>query len=107
MIWPFGKKINHADKAKTVRSQPRVSEPKRTWQLLQVEPALTCNLACGMGPWRGEAGRSDGSGLMDPRVWAVVKAWLDEGEMVDFTGGGEPLLQPRLHRWIRDAADAG
>ena len=68
---------------------------------------MTCNLACVMCPWRGESGRSDGSGLMDQRVWAAVKPWLHEAEMVDFTGGGEPLLQPRLHRWIRDAADAG
>ena len=107
MIWPFGKKTNHADKLGTVGSQPRIPESKRTWQLLQVEPALTCNLACVMCPWRGESGRSDGSGLMDQRVWAAVKPWLREVEMIDFTGGGEPLLQPRLHRWIRDAADAG
>ncbi len=49
-----------------------------------------------MFPWRGEAGRSDGSGLMNQRVWAGVKTWLQETEMVDFTGGGEPLLQPGL-----------
>ena len=107
MIWPFGKKTNHPDKGGPDGSQPHTPEPKRTWHLLQVEPALACNLACVMCPWRGESGRSDGSGLMDQRVWAAVKPWLREVEMVDFTGGGEPLLQPRLHRWIRDAADAG
>ena len=84
MIWPFEKKNNPPDKARAVRSPPRASESKRTWQLLQVEPALTCNLACVMCPWRGEAGRSDGSGLMDQRVWAAVKSWLHEVEMVDF-----------------------
>ena len=107
MIWPFGKKENHPDKTGPAPSRPRAPEPARTWRMLQVEPALTCNLACVMCPWRGESGRSDGSGLMDQRVWAAVKPWLHEAEMVDFTGGGEPLLQPRLHRWIRDAADAG
>lgn len=107
MIWPFEKKNNPPDKARAVRSPPRASESKRTWQLLQVEPALTCNLACVMCPWRGEAGRSDGSGLMDQRVWAAVKSWLHEVEMVDFTGGGEPMLQPHLREWLRDAADAG
>ncbi|MCB2147482.1 MAG: radical SAM protein, partial [Deltaproteobacteria bacterium] len=107
MIWPFDKKNNRPDKVGPVRSPPRVSALKRTWQLLQVEPALTCNLACVMCPWRGETGRSDGSGLMDQQVWAAVKPWLHEVEMVDFTGGGEPLLQPHLREWIRDAADAG
>jgi len=107
MIWPFGKKTNHPEKVLTIRSQPSVPEPKRTWQMLQVEPALTCNLACVMCPWRGETGRSDGSGLMDQRVWAAVKPWLHQAEMIDFTGGGEPLMQPGLHGWIRDAVDAG
>lgn len=107
MIWPFGKKNHHPDKAKDDSSQPRSLEPKRTWRLLQVEPAMTCNLACVMCPWRGEAGRSDGSGLMDSKVWAAVKPWLREAEMVDFTGGGEPLLQPDLNQLVGDAADAG
>jgi MoaA/NifB/PqqE/SkfB family radical SAM enzyme len=107
MIWPFGRKENQPDKTGPARSRPHAPEPARTWRMLQVEPALTCNLACVMCPWRGESGRSDGSGLMDQRVWAAVQPWLQEAEMVDFTGGGEPLLQPRLHRWIRDAADVG
>jgi MoaA/NifB/PqqE/SkfB family radical SAM enzyme len=107
MIWPFDKLTHRADKAGAVRSRPPVSKPKRTWQLLQVEPALACNLACVMCPWRGEAGRSDGSGLMDQRVWSAVKPWLNEAEMVDFTGGGEPLLQPRLDQWVGNAAAAG
>jgi len=107
MIWPFGKKPHQSDKAKGVSSPPRAPQPKRTWQMLQVEPAMTCNLACIMCPWREEAGRSDGSGLMDQRVWAAVKPWLHEVEMVDFTGGGEPLLQPNLSQWVGDAADAG
>ena len=104
MIWPFGKKTVHPDKIMPVRSRRREPDSTPTWRMLQVEPALACNLACVMCPWRGEAGRSDGSGLMDQCVWAAVKPWLHEAEMVDFTGGGEPLLQPRLHRWIRDAA---
>ena len=66
MIWPFGKKENHPDKTGPAPSRPRAPEPARTWRMLQVEPALTCNLACVMFPWRGESGRLDGSGLMDP-----------------------------------------
>ncbi len=107
MIWPFGRKTPAADKAQDDGSRRHSPAFRRTWRLLQVEPAMTCNLACIMCPWRGEAGRSDGSGLMGQRVWAVVKPWLHEAEMVDFTGGGEPLLQPNLSQWVKDAADAG
>lgn len=81
--------------------------PARTWRLLQVEPALTCNLACIMCPWHAEAGRSDGSGLMHARVWAAIRPWLHEADAVDFTGGGEPLLQPHLTQWVHDAVQAG
>jgi MoaA/NifB/PqqE/SkfB family radical SAM enzyme len=99
MIWPFGKKPVPSDKAVPDRSQRRDPEASRTLRMLQVEPAMACNLASVMCPWRGEPGRSDGSGLMDQRVWEAVKSCLHEVQMVDFTGGGEPLLQSRLHRY--------
>lgn len=98
MIWPFGEKENNPGMTGPARSRARAPESARTWRMLPVEPALTCNLASVMCPWRGESGR------MDQRVWAAVRPWLHEAEMVDFTGGGEPMLKPRLHRWIRDAA---
>jgi MoaA/NifB/PqqE/SkfB family radical SAM enzyme len=99
MIWPFNSSETTPD-----RNDPT---PRRTWRLLQVEPALTCNLACVMCPWRGEAGRSDGSGLMTQPVWAAIRPWLGEVETLDFTGGGEPLMHPRLPEWIRDSTAAG
>ena len=101
MVWPFRSHTKQGNKA--VHRTPPQTKPPRTWQMLQVEPALTCNLACVMCPWRQEPGRTDGSGLMGQGVWAAVKNWLHETDMVDFTGGGEPLLQPHLVEWIGDA----
>lgn len=44
---------------------------------------------------------------MAPSVWQAVKPHLQDVQSVDFTGGGEPLLQPRLAEWIGDARIAG
>ena len=107
MIWPFHRFRDHRSEERPSRPSADASPPPRTWRLLQVESALACNLACIMCPWRAEAGRSDGAGLMDDRVWAAIRPWLSEVDVLDFTGGGEPLLQPHLADWIRDAAGAG
>jgi MoaA/NifB/PqqE/SkfB family radical SAM enzyme len=44
---------------------------------------------------------------MRQEIWDAIKPRLSEALSVDFTGGGEPLLQPRLADWISDAKIAG
>ena len=80
---------------------------KRRWLLLQVESALACNLRCVMCPWKEIRKRAENKGLMTQEVWDAIRPHLPQAETVDFTGGGEPLLQPRLAEWIADAKSAG
>ena len=79
----------------------------RRWRLLQVEPALACNLRCVMCPWREIAENFEDRGLMSEEIWASIRPHLPEINSIDFTGGGEPLLQPNLPRWIAEAHSAG
>ncbi len=44
---------------------------------------------------------------MTHKVWDAIRPYLPEAQSVDFTGGGEPLLQPRLVEWITEAKSAG
>lgn len=44
---------------------------------------------------------------MSQAVWEAIRKHLSEVSSVDFTGGGEPLLQPKLEEWIADAKRAG
>jgi len=82
--------------------------PARRWRLVQVEASLACNLRCVMCPWvdirkaAGEAGA-----LMRPETWAAIREVLPDIGSVDFTGGGETLLQPKLEQWVADATNAG
>lgn len=80
---------------------------KRRWRLMQVETSLACNLKCVMCPWVEMRRESENRGIMAPEVWEAVKPFLPEIRSVDFTGGGEPLLQPRLADWITEAKSAG
>ncbi len=79
----------------------------RRWRLLQVESAIACNLKCIMCPWRDMAHKHSPKGLMAPEVWAAIAAHLNEIQSIDFTGGGEPLLQPHLVEWVLQAGEAG
>jgi short-subunit dehydrogenase/MoaA/NifB/PqqE/SkfB family radical SAM enzyme len=85
----------------------RKSLKKRPWRLFQVESAIACNLKCVMCPWREIAKKVENRGIMTPEVWQAIRPYLDRVQSVDFTGGGEPLLQPRLSEWIADATRAG
>ncbi|MGD8762778.1 MAG: radical SAM protein [Desulfobacteraceae bacterium] len=89
---------------KAIQKEP---PPKRRWRLLQVEPAIACNLQCVMCPWREMSKNSSNRGLMTSEVWEAIRPYLPEVRSIDFTGGGEPLLQPLLPDWIADAKDAG
>ena len=80
---------------------------KRPWRLFQVESAIACNLKCVMCPWREIAKKVENRGIMTQEVWQAIRPYLDRVQSVDFTGGGEPLLQPRLAEWIADATRAG
>ena len=80
---------------------------KRRWRLLQVESAIACNLDCVMCPWREITKNPQNRGLMSEEVWAAIRPYLSEVNSVDFTGGGEPLLQPKLEEWIAEAKNAG
>jgi short-subunit dehydrogenase/MoaA/NifB/PqqE/SkfB family radical SAM enzyme len=80
---------------------------KRPWRLFQVESAIACNLKCVMCPWREMAKKVENRGIMTEAVWQAIRPYLDRVQSVDFTGGGEPLLQPKLAEWIAEAAKAG
>jgi MoaA/NifB/PqqE/SkfB family radical SAM enzyme len=79
----------------------------RSWRLFQVESAIACNLKCVMCPWREMAKNAENRGIMAPAVWQAIRPYLNRVQSVDFTGGGEPLLQPKLAEWIADATKAG
>jgi MoaA/NifB/PqqE/SkfB family radical SAM enzyme len=80
---------------------------KRRWRLLQLESAVACNLRCLMCPWREITKNAENRGLMSQEIWESIRPHLSEIKSIDFTGGGEPLLQPNLPRWIAEASAAG
>lgn len=83
------------------------SSKKRRWRLLQIESSFACNLRCVMCPWREISKQANAKGIMTNKVWEAVRPYLSEAQSVDFTGGGEPLLQPRLVEWVVEAKSAG
>ena len=89
---------------RAVQKQP---PENRRWRLLQVESAIACNLRCVMCPWREITKDSRNRGLMSPEIWEAIRPYLPDVKSVDFTGGGEPLLQPKLEEWMADAKRAG
>lgn len=88
-----------------IATQPHDSD--RPWRLLQVETALACNLRCVMCPWKDYREKAVHGGIMSPAIWEAVRPHLKKAQTVDFTGGGEPLLQPNLVDWIREAKSEG
>jgi hypothetical protein len=67
-MWPFSTVPRKRDAADKREPNSAASVPKRTWQMLHVEPSLACNLACVMCPWQEEKGRFDRSGVMEPSM---------------------------------------
>lgn len=80
---------------------------KRRWRLLQVESSIACNLSCMMCPWKEISKKSGTRGIMSEKIWNAIRPHLKDVVSVDFTGGGEPLLQPNLFQWLEDAKSAG
>ena len=72
-----------------------------------MESALACNLKCVMCPWKDFRDQVRHGGIMQPEIWEAIRPHLRDVVSVDFTGGGEPLLQPKLIEWIIDANRAG
>ena len=72
-----------------------------------METAVACNLHCIMCPWHGVRRQKDNSGIMSQSVWDALCPYLLKVHSIDFSGGGEPLLQPRLAEWIQEAKAAG
>ncbi len=44
---------------------------------------------------------------MQQEIWTAVRPYLSLVRSIDFTGGGEPLLQPKLVDWISEARASG
>ncbi len=74
---------------------------------MQIESAIACNLDCVMCPWREIAENVENRGLMSQEIWQSIRPHLPDIKSIDFTGGGEPLLQPKLAEWITEANAAG
>ena len=89
------------------RPVQKETPPKRRWRLLQIESAIACNLRCIMCPWREIAKNDVNHGLMSQEIWESIRLHLNDIKSIDFTGGGEPLLQPKLAEWIAQANAAG
>lgn len=85
----------------------RKSLKKRPWRLLQVESAIACNLRCVMCPWAEVRKMAENRGIMSQQTWEAIRPHLTQVKSVDFTGGGEPLLQPNLIDWVGEAKSTG
>ncbi len=79
----------------------------RKWRLWQIEPARDCNLRCLMCPWHGLRSKRNGVMDMQEGTWRRLAPYLNEVQSIDFTGSGEPLLNPHLFEWLTEAGECG
>jgi short-subunit dehydrogenase/MoaA/NifB/PqqE/SkfB family radical SAM enzyme len=79
----------------------------RRWRLWQIETSIACNLNCVMCPWDQVRAAAGSDGLMKGEVWDALRPRLGEVASIDFSGGGEALMNPNLPSWIAEAHDAG
>ena len=109
IAWPtvIDKRLRHLRNSAVSESTESKPLEYRRWRLLQVESSIACNLRCIMCPWEQIRGQAENKGHMSPAVWEGLVPHLNEVRSVDFTGGGEPLLQPQLIDWIGQAKQAG
>jgi short-subunit dehydrogenase/MoaA/NifB/PqqE/SkfB family radical SAM enzyme len=94
------------NKAVAENSQIKPAQYRR-WRLWQVESSIACNLRCIMCPWEGVRQNTENRGHMSQAVWEALVPYLTDVKSIDFTGGGEPLLQKNLLSWITQAKTAG
>jgi short-subunit dehydrogenase/MoaA/NifB/PqqE/SkfB family radical SAM enzyme len=108
-IWPkwSDRRLAPLRDAAVARQTGQEPRPERRWRLWQIETSIACNLNCIMCPWKNERRQRLKTGDMPEDVWAALRPYLRQTRSVDFTGGGEPLLHPRLEAWIREAREAG
>ncbi|MBI4879448.1 MAG: radical SAM protein [Planctomycetes bacterium] len=83
------------------------SQDGRRWSLLQVESSIDCRLRCVMCPWHEARQSAAPRPHMLPEVWEAIVPHLPQARSIDFSGGGEPLLQPDIARWVAQAHAAG
>ncbi len=74
------------------------------FKLFQVEPTLRCNLNCAMCPWTSI--RVSTSDMAWDTFLSIARSFAHTEE-VDLTGGGEPLLHPRLGDMVSLAKEHG
>jgi len=60
-----------------------------------------------MCPWRGYRKQLKDDGIMDKAVWNSLVPFLKDVKSIDFTGGGEPLLNGNLLDWMQQARHHG
>lgn len=77
---------------------------QRPFRLIQIEPSLECTLDCVMCPWSELRPKN---ATMKWETFQRIMPYLKLAESVDFTGGGEPLRNPRLVEMVRVAKEAG
>ncbi|MBE0585901.1 MAG: SDR family NAD(P)-dependent oxidoreductase [Desulfofustis sp.] len=109
IAWPtlVDNRLKHL-RDKTLSQTDRLKPQEfRRWRLWQLESTIACNLRCIMCPWEGVRRSAPNHGHMREDVWQALLPYLGEVKSVDFTGGGEPLLQQNLLSWIRQAKAAG
>ena len=109
IAWPtmVDNRLKHLrNKAVTVANAEKPKELRR-WRLLQVESSLACNLKCIMCPWVDERKNMQQRGHMSEATWEALLPHLPEVRSIDFTGGGEPLLQKNLFTWLGQAKASG
>ena len=109
IAWPemVDNRLKHLRNKALSESEEDKPHEYRRWRLWQVESSIACNLRCIMCPWEDVRREAENRGHMREEVWDSIVPYLNDVRSVDFTGGGEPLLQPRLLDWIAQAKAAG
>lgn len=109
IAWPtmVDNRLKHLRNKTVTASNAEKPKELRRWRLLQVESSLACNLKCIMCPWVDERKNMQKRGNMQQETWEALLPHLPEVSSIDFTGGGEPLLQKNLFEWIGQAKASG
>ncbi len=74
---------------------------------MQVESSMACNRQCVMCARMHFRRACEKRSVMKQEVWDAIVPHMPEVKSVDLTGGGEPLVQPRLVDWLIQANAAG